>query len=56
VKLQRGGVLWGGNQTEGSRDTEEKGRRGIKLTSSSKCKKSTEISRINQLLLAILPE
>ena len=56
MKLQRGGVLWGSNQTKGSRDTEEKGRRSIKLTSSSKCEKSTEISRVNQLLLAILPE
>ena len=53
VESQRGRVLGGSNWTEESRDAEEKGRKGIKLTSSLKCKRSTEIFRVSQLLPVI---
>ena len=53
MESQRGRVLRGGNQTEGSRDAEGKGRRSIKLASFSKCERSAEISRVSQLLPAI---
>ena len=53
MESQRGGVLRGGNWTEGSRDAEGKGKRDIKLASSSKCKRSIEISRVSQLLLVV---
>ena len=53
VESQRDRVLRGGNWTKGSRDAEEKGRRGIKLVSFLKCKRSVEISRVSQLLLVI---
>jgi len=53
VESQRGGVLRSSNWIKGSRDTEKKGRRGIKLTSSLKCERSIEISRVSQLLLVV---
>ena len=53
MKSQRSRVFRGGNQTKGSRDIEKKGKRDIKLASFSKYKRSTEISRVSQLLLAV---
>ena len=53
MESQRGGVLRGGNQTEGSRNVEGKGGRSIKLASFSKCERSAEISRVSQLLPVI---
>ena len=43
-------ILRSGNWPERSKDTEREGRRSTQLTSSQKCKGSTKILGISQLL------
>ena len=53
VEGKEGGVSRSSNRTKGSRNTEEEGRRSLKLANTKKCKRGTKVSRTCQLLQAI---
>ena len=53
MESEESGVFRSSNRTKGGKNTEEKGRRSLKLANAEECKRDAKVSRTCQLLQTI---